>query len=247
MIIQILSKRRTRWQSGSNTVRPTHSYSVHRGLEFAHAAARWGDVCIRPRCGNLLWQSSLLLSNSYANLVVEGPQTTDVIAALNASGRVAYVAAGTGRSTVVMHEDYGAQETLAAELSQTFQCPALLTMVFGGTVLLYQLYANGQRVDAYVSTPHDGLELDGPPPEGNTAVLCETFNRERSASSVERILHRPTKPGTDYAYAINRHGELLRALGLPLFAAGASFAAIEAGELPHAAGFDPSTLVRTGV
>jgi hypothetical protein len=188
-----------------------------------------------------------LQSNSYANIVLQGPESSEVIAALKASGRVAYVAAGASRSTVVMHEDYGAQEALAAELSATFQCPVVLSMVFGGTVLLYQLYVNGERVDAYVSTPHDGLELDGPPPEGNTAALCAAFNRERHAASVERILRRPTKPGSDYAYAINRHGELLRALGLPLFAAGASFGAIEAGELPHAPGFDPSTLIRTGI
>jgi hypothetical protein len=120
-------------------------------------------------------------------------------------------------------------------------------MVFGGTVLLYQLYVNGQRVDAYVSTPHDGLELDGPSPQGNAAVLCAAFNRERHAAGVERVLRRPTKPDSDYEYAINRHGELLRALGLPLLAAGASFGAIEAGELPHGPGFDPSTLVRTGI
>jgi hypothetical protein len=185
--------------------------------------------------------------NSYANLVLRGPATADVIDALNVRGRIAYVAPGAARSVVILHEDYGGQETLAAELSATFQCAALLSMVFGETVLLYQLYQNGEQVDAYVSTPHDGLELDGPTPQGNPAVLCAAFDRERHAASVERVLHRPTKPGTDYAYAINRHGELLRALGLPLFAAGASFGAVEAGELPHASGFDPSTLVRTGI
>lgn len=184
-------------------------------------------------------------SNSYANIVLQGPHETDVVTALNGAGRVAYVA-GAGASTVVMHEDFDRQEALAAELSARFQCPALLVMVFGGTVLLYQLYVNGEQADAYVSSPHDGLELDGPTPEGNTAVLCAAFNRERAAASIERVLRRPTKPGTDYAYAINRHGELLRALGLPLFAAGASFGAIEAGELPHGPGFDPAKLIRTG-
>ena len=68
-------------------------------------------------------------SNSYSNLVLQGPDTHDVVASLNASGLVAYVAAGAGRSTVVMHEDYDAQESLAAELSATFQSPALLAMV----------------------------------------------------------------------------------------------------------------------
>jgi hypothetical protein len=187
-----------------------------------------------------------LQSDSYANLVLQGPDLSDVLAALNAGGHVCYVAAGAGGSTVVMHEDYGWQESLAAELSATLWCPVLLSMVFGGTVLLYQLYSNGNQVDAYVSSPHDGLELDGPRQQGNTAALCAAFNRERHAGSVERILRRPTKPGTEYAFAINRHGELLRALGLPLFAAGSSFGAIEAGELPHGPGFDPAKLIQTG-
>jgi len=38
---------------------------------------------------------------------------------------------------------------------------------------------------------------------------------------------------------------LARALGLPLFAAGAGFADVELGELPAGQGFDPAHLMKT--
>jgi hypothetical protein len=63
---------------------------------------------------------------------------------------------------------------------------------------------------------------------------------------VERVLRTPTKPNGEYAYAANRHGELARALGLPVFAVGAGFGGIEVGELPEGEGFDPTRLVKTG-
>lgn len=187
------------------------------------------------------------MSNFYANITVQGPAQADVIAYLNDRRQVAYVAGTVKGAIVVFHEDFAAQEDLAAGLSAHFRCPALLAMVFGGTVLLYHLYAGGERADAYVSTPHEGLELAGPTPPGNAETLSAAFGMERRLSSVERALRRATKPDTDYALAVNRHGELLRALGLPLFAAGAGFASIEAGELPAGPGFEPGRLVRTAV
>ena len=192
----------------------------------------------------LEWVSPM--SQFYANLTLAGPAPAEVVAALNDARHVAYVAGHPTAGVVVFHEDFAAQESLARDLSARFACPALLAMVFGGSVLLYHLYVNGVQTDAYVSNPHEGLELDGPPPEGDAETLCAAFGMTHRVASVQRILNRPAKPNSDYAYAVNRHGELLRALGLPLFAAGTGFAGIEAGELPHAPGFDPSALVRTG-
>ena len=187
------------------------------------------------------------MTDFYANITVQGAAQADVVAYLSERRHVAYVSSTVKDATVVFHEDFAAQEEIASGLSAHFRCPALLAMVFGGTVLLYHLYASGEQVDAYVSAPHEGLELDGPAPEGNAETLCAAFGMERRTSSVDRVLRRPTKPNTDYAYAVNRHGELLRALGLPLFAAGAGFSAIEAGELPAGPGFDPGALIRTGM
>jgi hypothetical protein len=188
------------------------------------------------------------MSGYYANITVHGPTQKDVVAFLNGEGHPAYVAPTVKGNTVVFHEDLGAQERLAAALSTHFACPALLVMAYGEAVLLYELYVKGQRADAYVSSPHEGLELDGPTPEGDPAVLAAAFGIEMDhlVRRVERVLRTPTKSNGEYAYAANRHGELARALGLPLFAVAAGYAGIEIGELPQGEGFDPGKLVRTG-
>ena len=186
------------------------------------------------------------MSDLYANITLQGPETADVVTRLKAQGAFAYVSPAPKQCTIVFHEDYGAQERLAADLSAHFDCAALLVMVFNRAILLYHLYVAGEQIDAYVSSPHEGLELDGPAPEGDAEKLCGAFGAERRVASVERVLRRPTKPETDYAYAVNRHGELARALGLSLFAAGTGFGQIEAGELPHGTGFEMNSLVRVG-
>lgn len=184
----------------------------------------------------------------YANVTLDGPEAADVATYLTSRRIVAYVAPAAKSKTVVFHEDLDAQEQIAAGLSAHFRCPALLVMDYGGTVLLYHLYAGGEQADAYVSRPHDELEPAGaePLPEGDAAVLCAAFGMEHRTAAVERVLRRPTHPTRGYALAVNRHGELARALGLPLFAAGIGFRDIAIGELPTGPAFDPATLVRTG-
>jgi hypothetical protein len=186
------------------------------------------------------------MSRFYANITLQGPEPSDVVAFLGGSRRVAYVSGARKGYSVVFHEDLGSQEAIAAELSAHFRCPALLVMGYGETILLYQLYEHGEQADAYVSSPHDELDTGGEPaPEGNAETLCAAFGMEHRVKSVERVLRRPTHPTKGYALAVNRHGELARALGLPLFAAGAGYGGIEIGELPAGEGFDPTALVKT--
>lgn len=185
------------------------------------------------------------MSRFYANITLHGPSQADVVAYLKAQHVVAYVAPTVKASTVVFHEDLGGQEDIASALSRHFACPALLVMDYGGKVLLYHLYAGGEQVDAYVSSPHDELDLGGAAPEGDAAALAGAFEMDHRVASVDRVLRRPTHETKGYALAVNRHGELARALGLPLIAAGAGFQMIELGELPDAPGFDPSQLIRT--
>ena len=186
------------------------------------------------------------MAGYYANITLAGPMADKVLEFLRAAGDVAYVAGAKG-ATVVFHEDLGAQERLAAALSAQFRCPALVVMAYGESILLYELYENGTETDAYVSSPHEGLELDGPAQEGDAKRLCAAFGIEmdHKVRRVERVLTTPTKPNGEFALAVNRHGELARALGLPVFAAGAGFAGIEVGELPEGPGFDASALRRT--
>lgn len=116
-------------------------------------------------------------------------------------------------------------------------------MGYGG-VLLYHLYESGERTDAYVSSPHDELELDEAP-TGDAEKLCAAFAAEHAVRRTEQILRKQAGPSNPYALAVNRHGELFRALRLPLFAAGAGFKAIELGELPAGAGWDAGQVRRT--
>ena len=186
------------------------------------------------------------MARFYANVTLQGPSQQQVAGYSSELGDTAMVSPAWRGSVVVFHADLGGQEDLAARLSARFNGPALLVMGFNESVLLYQLYEAGERTDAYVSSPHEGLELDGPAPPGNAARLCEAFEVENQVARVERVLRKEGKPGQPYALAVNRHGELARALGLPLVAAGSSFELIELGELPHGSDFDAAGLVRTG-
>lgn len=184
--------------------------------------------------------------NHYSNITLRGPEQSEVLAYLKNRGDVAYVSPPFRGALVVFHEDLSVQEDLAGRLSAQFACPALLVMAFAEAVLFYQLYEAGEQTDAYVSSPRGDLDLPSPIPEGNAERLCAAFGIERAQRRVESILRKEGKPGQPYAYAINRHGELMSALGLPLFAAGTGFGAIEMGDLPAGGGFDPGSLVRTG-
>ena len=64
----------------------------------------------------------------YANVTLDGPDATDVATHLTSRGVVAYVAPAPKSKTVVFHEDLGAQEQTASQLSAHFRCPALLVM-----------------------------------------------------------------------------------------------------------------------
>jgi hypothetical protein len=178
----------------------------------------------------------------YANITIDGPSQEQLVAALKQQHVSAYVSPAVRGRTVIFHEDLSGQEQTAGWLSSQFNCPALLIMGVSG-VLLYHLYEKGEQTDAYVSSPHDELELGEAPP-GDASTLCSAFGADHAVRRVEQILQKTASPAHPYALAINRHGELFRALGLPLFAAGGSFQAIELGELPEGAHWDASRLLR---
>jgi len=185
------------------------------------------------------------VSRFYANITLKGPAPSEVADYLRGQHESAYVSPAVKNAVVAFHEDMQNQETLAANLSAHFSCPALLVMAYAEIVLLYHLYEKGQQTDAYVSSPHGDLELGAPAPPGSAAILCAAFEAERFERRVESILRKEGKPDQPFANAINRHGELFQAMGLPVFAAGASFQSIEIGEMPAGRGFDAAEMVRT--
>lgn len=183
--------------------------------------------------------------HSYANITLAGPSQADVVARLKAVGTIAYVSQAAKGYTVVFHEDLASQEPLAADLSEYFACPVLLVMTYAQRVLMYLLFENGKRTDAYVSEHHEDLDDGSLLAEGNAEHLADVFNKPAAARRVETLLRKPATDGNGYTHAANRHGDLCSALGLPTFAVNAGFPTIEVGELPMGPGFDPSLLVRT--
>src|SRR5256885_13875187 len=118
------------------------------------------------------------MAGYYANITVQGPARQDVITFLKKHGVIAYVSPTLNAATVIWHEDLANQEPLAAPLSSELGCPALVVMGYGEAVLMYTLCVGGAPVDAYVSCPHDGLELDGPAPQGDARALASAFGIE---------------------------------------------------------------------
>ncbi len=168
--------------------------------------------------------------NSYANIVLKGPDLATVQAWMKSRGEIAFLGQGGG-AVVVFHSDLGGQERLAADLSQEFACPALLAMTYAQRVLLYQLYESGQLTDSYVSESHEDL-IDVAASPGDPEKLCDAFSRPSAQRRVTTLLGKAPTEGNGYVLAQNRHGELLAALALPTWAAGVGFESIELGEIP---------------
>jgi hypothetical protein len=184
---------------------------------------------------------------NYANITLAGPAQAEIVDQLKWRGVAAYVSNTVpGDATVVFHEDLASQEPLAADLSEKFSCPAIVVMTYGQRVLLYQLYTSGGMTDSYVSEHVEELLGSHDAPPGDAEKLCDAFGKPAAIRRVAAVLSRPVKDGQPYAYAANRHGDLFAALKLPVFAVGASFVAIEHGELPAGGDFHASELAKTG-
>ena len=175
------------------------------------------------------------MGNSYTNLTLRGPDPSAVAEALK--GRSAFITPKQNNCVVVLDEESDAQDLdalsrLAQDLSSKLSCPTLAVMNHDDDVLLYALYDNGVLVDEYNSSP-DYFE-DGPsrPPEsGDAETLCIHFKAE-NRDAVEQILRRPQGTEDGYIFAVERHQDLIAALGLPSIAAGLGYRYAREGDFP---------------
>jgi hypothetical protein len=106
-----------------------------------------------------------------------------------------------------------------------------------------RLHLNGQLADEYDSCPgyfDDSAEPSGPA-GGDAQKLCDAFGAS-DAAEVERILRKSAIDQDGYAFAVWRHMDLTRVLGIPSSAAGNGYQSIIGGELPG--GIDQSDLVK---
>jgi hypothetical protein len=189
------------------------------------------------------------MGNFYTNYTLRGPTPQAVAAALE--GRKAIVTPASSGCVVVFddaseEQDQQVIDDLAEHLSRTLQCATLAVLNHDDDILRYQLYINGERVDEYDSSPgyFDPTAEPSAPAGGNVSRLCEAFGASDLAG-VQRVLTR--NAGFDdngYLFAVERHQDLVRALGISGFSVGTSYASFESDELPE--GLDADQVIRTG-
>jgi len=176
------------------------------------------------------------MGSFYTNYTLRGPSQFAVAAAL--TGRTALVTPSEAGCVVVFDETSEEQDAegmaeLASTLSRRFRCSVLGIVNHDDDILSYQLYQAGALEDEYDSCPNyfdpDAEPVD--PSGGDAAKLCAAFGSDQVAE-VEAILRRSGWDEDGYTFEVERHEDLMLALGLPLYGVGAGYHYISRGELP---------------
>lgn len=176
------------------------------------------------------------MGNFYTNYTLKGPSQKAVATAL--AGRSAVVTPAQNDCVVVFDEKSNDQIStgiieLSSQLSRDLCCPVLSVLNHDDDILWYQLFMNGELLDEYDSSPSyfDPIASPSAPAGGDAKKLCDAFNAT-SVTEIERILRVSSFDKNGYAFAIERHAALARALGIPTFGVGSAFYSITNGELP---------------
>jgi hypothetical protein len=187
------------------------------------------------------------MGNFYVNYTLRGVSQKAVAQAL--AGRTAYVSPEDHSCVVVYDEESDSQDQdviteLAQRLSDELNCTVLAVLNHDDDVFWYNLCTKGKVVDEYDSSPDhfDGGDEESAPSGGNAKKLCAAFGTTE-VEEVDKILHDSSEEDSEYAFAVERHGALAHALGLPEFSVGAGFQTISEGELPES--LDEDDLIRT--
>jgi hypothetical protein len=187
------------------------------------------------------------MGNFYTNFTLRGPSQQDVTNSMR--GRSAAITPVSNGCVVVFDEESDGQEgqvihSLGAQLSQIHACSVLAVVNHDDDILHYQLFNKGELVDEYNSCPDyfEGSEEPSRPSGGDATKLCAAFGATNIAA-VETILRKSSFDADGYGFELERHGDLVSALGLPAFAVGVGFNYFANGELPQ--GLDENKCVRT--
>ena len=177
------------------------------------------------------------MGNFYTNFTLRGPSQQAVAKAL--TGRSAIVTPQQDGCVVVFDEQSDDQDTavitdVARHLSGELRCPVLAVLNHDDDILWYQLHLSGTLADEYDSCPSyfDPEAEPSGPAGGDAQKLCTAFGSP-NVTEVERILRKSAFDEDGYAFAVERHTELARALGLPGFAVGGGYSYVSDGEVPE--------------
>ena len=177
------------------------------------------------------------MGNFYTNYTLRGPSQQEVVRAL--AGRSAIVTPARDGCVVVFDEESDEQNSevisgLASRLSCELGCPVLAVLNHDDDIFWYQLYLSGDLADEYDSSPgyFDPSAEPSGPAGGDAEKLCSAFGAS-TVAEVESILRKSSFDEGGYTFAVERHTDLVRALGIPPFGVGAGFRYVSEGELPE--------------
>lgn len=186
----------------------------------------------------------------YTNVTLKGVAQADAAAYLNSQQREAFVSPEVNGCIVVYDEqseemEIDTLEDFTTAISKHFGCPALAVYVYNGDFLWYLLFDAGKLVDEYNSMPHYFDEDEPTPPQGGDgAQLCAIFGVDPAlAPQLDYILRNEDA----YTFAVERHEDLVRVLGLHPAAVDVGFDYIDADDLPKWVTLDVGTLVKAGL
>lgn len=190
------------------------------------------------------------MGNFYVNYTLRGPGQSAVAAVL--AGRSAVVTPAQDNCVVVFDEESDEQNQeiiaeLASQLSGKLRCPLLAVLNHDDDILWYQLYLSGELVDEYDSAPgyfdtEDEETAMRGPEGGDAKKLCAAFETD-AVAEVERSLRKPSAEDNGYVFAVERHDDLVGALGIPSFGVGFSFRSFSNDDMPE--DLEEKDLVRT--
>jgi hypothetical protein len=185
------------------------------------------------------------MGNFYTNYTLRVTNQQAVAAAL--AGHKAVVTSAHDGCVVVFDEQSDEQDQkriteLASRLSREFRCAVLAVLNHDDDILWYHLYENGWLTDEYDSTPNYFNPSAEPtaPAGGNAQRLCSAFGAT-DVVAVERILRKSAYDENGYAFAFQRHADLVHVLGIPEFSVGTAYASFGRGEYPE--GLSPNDLL----
>lgn len=130
------------------------------------------------------------------------------------AGRNAFISPARSGTAVVYDKDADSQDEdtiidLAKLLSANMNAVVFAVLNHDDDILLYWLFESGKQIDSYNSTPDYFADTPEPrgPVGGDARALCEAFGSP-NIEAAERILR-----SEDYVFALDRHTDLLKALG----------------------------------
>ena len=189
------------------------------------------------------------MGNFYTNIVLKGVTQQRTKEILQKNSRNSFISPTHGDITVVYDAECDTQDQdelrkLAGVLSQELSCPAWAVLNHDDDILWYVLYSAGVFVDEYDSTPgyFDPTAQPSNPVGGNAGKLASLFDHSSSVDTVERTLRKSTFDDDGYAFALNRHEDLAKALDIPFELVALGYNYIVGGDTP---GIDTGTFAMT--